>query len=173
MKPSLKYSLTAMFTAVALITFIIENLFPPLLFPGARMGLSNILILLCAILCGPIEASICLIIKTVLGSIFAGNVSAIMYSLPAGAISLTIQIILLYFIKKISVVAISICGAVINTCIQNLTFCLVTATIEYLYYLPYLALIGVLAGMVTGLTTYLIIKHLPRKIFNETNEQEN
>ena len=36
-----KIVVLAIFTALSLITFVIENQFPPLLLPGARMGLAN------------------------------------------------------------------------------------------------------------------------------------
>ena len=37
-----KIVVLAIFTALSLITFVIESQFPPLLLPGARMGLANI-----------------------------------------------------------------------------------------------------------------------------------
>jgi hypothetical protein len=42
---------------------------------------------------------------------------------------------------------------------------LLTNTVEYLSYLPYLALVGVLGGVTVGLTVYLVIKILPTKYF--------
>ena len=155
-----KFTLCAILTAFAIITFVIENLFPPLFFPGAKMGISNVFILLSLIILGPTYAFITLVVKTVLGSLFAGNISAILYSLPAGAIALSVEILAIVLLKKVSVVAVSILGAVINISLQNVTFCLLTNTIQYLYYLPYLALIGVVSGLIVGFTTYLIVVKL-------------
>ena len=155
-----KISLCAIFSTLAIISFVIENLFPPLFFPGAKMGISNVFILLSLIVLGPGYAFITLVLKTVLGSLFAGNISAIMYSLPAGAIALSFEIVIIALLKKVSVLAVSIFGAVINVSLQNVTFCLITNTVEYLYYLPYLALIGVVAGLIVGFVTYLILKKL-------------
>lgn len=156
-----KIALTALLSAFSLITFVIEGLLPPLFLPGARLGLSNVFILLTVIVLGWQYAFAALIIKTVLGSLFAGNISAIMYSIPAGTISLTLQILLLYFTKRISVIAISVCGSVINTIVQNVVFCIITNTTAYLAYSPYLALIGVLSGTIVGFIIYLIVKKLP------------
>ena len=155
-----KFTLCAILTAFAIITFVIENLFPPLFFPGAKMGISNVFILLSLIILGPTYAFITLVVKTVLGSLFAGNISAILYSLPAGAIALSVEILAIVLLKKVSVVAVSILGAVINISLQNVTFCLLTNTIQYLYYLPDLALIGVVSGLIVGFTTYLIVVKL-------------
>lgn len=156
-----KITLCAILSAFATITFTIENLFPPLFIPGARMGLSNVFILLSAILLGGKFAFFTLIIKSTLGSLFAGNVSQIIYSLPAGMITLSIELVLLFFTKKVSILSVSVCGAVVNVTLQNLTFCLVTGTIEFLCYLPYLSLISIFSGLIVGFAVYLIIKHLP------------
>jgi hypothetical protein len=60
--------------------------------------------------------------------------------------------------------ATSVLGAVINITIQNLIFCAYSQSMEYLVYLPYLALIGVLGGTITGFAVYLSIKRLPEKL---------
>ncbi len=153
-----KIALCGILSALATIAFIIENAFPPLILPSAKMGLSNIFILLSTLILGWQYGFISLIVKVMLGSLFSGNISAILYSLPAGVISLTIEIVLIYLVKKTSILATSILGAVINSTIQNLTFCLITRVNEFLYYLPYLALISVISGFIVGLCVYLIIK---------------
>ena len=158
---SFKIALTAIYTVLALISFVIESLLPPIYLPGARIGLSNVFILLAVITVGWQYGFIALIIKCLLGSLFVGNFSAIIYSLPSGAIALMIEIILLRFTKKTSVVAVSVAGGVINVLLQNLTFCLVTKSTAYLTYLPYLALIGTVAGTVVGFIVYLIVKKFP------------
>ncbi len=162
-----KVTLCAILSALGTIAFTIEGLFPPLFLPGARLGVSNIFILLAAIILGGKYAFITLMVKSVLGSLFAGNLSMILYSLPAGAIALTVELIIIYIIRKTSVVAVSVGGAVINTTVQNVIFCLITGASEYLAYLPYLALISVVSGLFVGFAVYLILRYLPRKYFVE------
>ncbi len=166
-KKLFRISLTAILAVFATLTFMLENLFPPIILPGARMGLSNVFILLTVILLGPVESVCVLIIKTLLGSLFSGNVSAIMYSIPAGLVSLGVEIILIYFIKRISVLSISVFGAIINVIVQNGVFCLVTKTVEYLVFIPYLCIISAVSGLIVGYAVYLIIKKLPKKYFND------
>ncbi|MBO5067326.1 MAG: Gx transporter family protein [Clostridia bacterium] len=156
-----RIALCAVLTALSTITFTLESLFPPIILPGARLGLSNIFILLSAILLGGKFGFITLVVKTIIGSLFAGNVSAIMYSLPAGVIALSIQLLILYYVKNTSIVCASVVGAVINTTVQNATFCIVTATFEYLSFLPYLAFIGVFSGIIVGFIVYLILLRMP------------
>ncbi len=159
-----KVVLCALYSAFALISFYIESLFPPLIIPGAKMGISNVFILLSVLTLGPTYGYFCLFIKVCLGSVFIGNISAIMYSLPAGVLALTVEILIFYLAKKVSIISTSIAGAVISITVQNIVFCLITGTMAYLSYLPYLALIGVLGGLVTGLAVYFAIKRLPKLI---------
>lgn len=172
-----KITLCACFSALATITFAIESLFPPFFLPGARMGLSNVFILLSAIILGGKYAFITLIVKISLGSLFSGNLSQIIYSLPAGLVSLCAELSVLFFVKKTSVISASISGAVINVAVQNVIFCLVTNTIAFISYLPYLTLIGVLAGLIVGLAVYFIIKFIPlsqlenKKIYERTEKK--
>lgn len=136
------------------------------------MGISNIFILLAAVILGGKYGFCVLIVKTVLGSLFAGNISAVIYSLPSGAVALALELLLLNFSKRVSVVAISVLGAVINSVGQNLTFCLVTGAAEYLAYLPYLALISVISGVIVGFTVLLSVKKLPLGITEEQDKNE-
>jgi uncharacterized membrane protein len=108
-----------------------------------------------------------LIVKAVLGSVFSGNVSSLLYSLPAGLIALTVEVILLRFDKVFGLVSISVLGAIINLVAQNGVFCLVTGVPEYLAYSPYLSLIGILSGAVIGVTVYLIYNKLPKSVIEK------
>lgn len=156
-----KLVLCAILSAMGTLTFVLESLFPPLILPGARLGLSNVFILLSTLFLGGRYGFATLIIKMIIGSLFSGNVSMLMYSLSAGIVSLSVQIVILFYVKKTSVISASIAGAVINSTVQNLVFCLVTNTVEYLSFLPYLALISVLSGSIVGLIVYLIILKIP------------
>lgn len=159
-----KITLCGILTAFSAIAFILESLFPPIVLPGARMGISNAFILLAVIFLGGKYGFVALCIKILIGGIFSGNVSSLLYSLPAGIISLFLQCLLLFKAKNVSIIATSISGAVINTTVQNAVFCVVTNTLEYLYYLPYLAFISVISGLVVGLIVYFAIKYIPTKL---------
>ena len=162
-----KLALSAMLSALALISFMIENLFPPLFLPGARLGISNVFILLAVLFLGSGYGYAVFIVKVVLGCIFSGNVSSILYSLPSGLIALTVEIILLKFNKKFGLIAISVFGAILNLVVQNIVFCLITGVMEYLAYSPYLSLIGILSGAIIGGIVYLIYKKTPNSVLEK------
>ena len=150
---------TAVLACLALITFMIESLFPPIIVPGAKLGLSNFFILTALIFLGSFEAVAVFLIKIVLGSIFSGNISALLYSLPSGAVSLAVEIFLIRKIKT-SVLSASALGAIINNAVQLTVFVLITNTVGLYAYLPYLLLIGLLAGAFNGVLCVFISKTL-------------
>ena len=158
-----KITLTAVLSTLATLAFMLESLFPPIILPGARMGISNVFILVCAVIVGKRYAYVSLIVKILIGSLFSGNVSSVMYSLPSGLLSLTIEVLIIYYLKNVSLLSISVLGSVVNITIQNSMFCIITGTIEYLSFLPYLASISVFSGLIVGLATHFIVKFFPNK----------
>ncbi len=165
-----KLALSGILATVATLAFMLEGLFPPLILPGIRMGLSNVFILLAGIVLGAGYGYAVLVAKILLGSMFTGNISAILYALPAGVIALSLELLLLRAIKKFSVIAVSVFGAVLNIACQNITFCLISQSSEYMAYLPYLALIGIISGLTVGFCAYLLIKKLPFHTLLEQND---
>ena len=164
--PAKKIAVLGLFTALGLIVFIIENQFPPLFVPGAKMGLANIFSLSALILYGPIEAFAVLAVRTVLGSLFAGNVSMLMYSLSGGAVSLVISSLLVYLVyPRVSVMAVSVSAAVAHNIVQYAVYVLVSQTPGFFAFLPYAALIGILSGGIVGAVVMLIFKKVPASVF--------
>ena len=101
-----KIAVLAIFTALSLIAFIIENQFPPMFIPGARMGLANIFSFAALIMYSPVEAFAIVAIRTGLGAVYAGNVSALLYSFTGGVVSMTISSVLMYAVyPRISVMS--------------------------------------------------------------------
>ena len=161
-----KIATLALFCALSLIMFLIENLFPPMIIPGAKMGLANIFSFAALIIYGPIEAFIIVGVRTLLGAIIVGNVSALMYSFTGGIISMTISALLVYLVyPKISVMAVSILAAIAHNITQTVVFILVSSTAQSVSYMPYMALIGILSGAIIGGVTLLIFKKIPISVF--------
>lgn len=145
---------------------MVESLFPPLFLPGAKMGLSNIFSMLALYLLGPVEAFVVIVVRTVLGSMFTGNMSTLMYSLTAGIVSVVVSSVLVEFVyPRVSIVAVSIVSAVMHNLTQNVVFCLVSNTPQMFSYMPWLALLGVLAGIIVGFAVWFILKMVPTRTF--------
>ena len=160
-----RIALVALLTAASLIVFVVENAFPPLILPGAKLGLANLFTLLALVVLTPIDALIIFLIRAVLGNIIVGNPSALLYSIPAGLIALTVSAVLIRLcMDKISIVAISVASAVTHNVVQNLVFCLTSGSTAVLSYTPYLALLGVLSGVIVGVAAYFILRYLPTSV---------
>lgn len=173
-KTTYRIALVALLTAVSLIVFVVENAFPPLILPGAKLGLANLFTLLALVILTPIDALFIFLIRAVLGNIITGNPSALLYSIPAGLIALAVSAILVRScMDKLSIVSISVASAVIHNVVQNLVFCLTSGSTAVLSYTPYLAMLGVLSGVIVGLTAYFILRYLPKSIYQKAFELLN
>lgn len=163
-----KVATLSVFTALSLIMFIIENQFPPMFIPGARMGLANIFSFAALIIYSPAEAFVVVAVRTALGAIFAGNVSALLYSFTGGVVSMAVSSLLMYTAyPKISVMAVSIVAAVSHNVTQNLVFVIISGTALTFGYMPYLILLGILSGGIVGAIIMLIFKKVPKTVFEK------
>ena len=161
-----KIAVLGVLTALSLIAFLIENLFPPILIPGAKIGLANAFSFAALIIYSPLEAFLIVGVRTVLSAIFAGNISAVIYSFTGGVMAMGVSSVLIYLVcPKISVVSASVAAAVVHNLTQNAVFALISGTALSFSYAPYLALIGVTSGTFIGLTVTLIIKKIPDNTF--------
>ncbi|MBD5132198.1 MAG: Gx transporter family protein [Clostridiales bacterium] len=162
-----RITLLAFSVAVALVVAYIESALPPLMpiAPGAKLGLSNVAPLFALIVMGVPDAFIVMALKTLLGAFITGGVSGLMYSVPAGLVSLAIEVMLYKLLfDKTSIAMISLIGAVAFNCVQLVVASLVTG-VNLISLLPLLMAAGVLAGAFTGLLTYYIVKKLPYSVY--------
>lgn len=159
-----KLVVLALFVALSLVVFVVENQLPPLFVPGAKLGLANIFSLAALVLYGPLEAVAVVLARTLLGSLITGTVSALVYSLAAGLTAVAVSSLLVCLcLKRVSLLAASVASAVVHNLTQNLLFVLLNGAPEMLAYLPYLALIGLPSGALVGAVVTLLIKKLPEK----------
>ena len=163
-----KIAVLAIFTALSLVTFIIENQFPPLFIPGAKMGLANIFSFAALIMYSPVEAFIVVAIRTGLGAVYAGNVSALLYSFTGGVVSMAVSSLLMYTVyPRISLMSVSVIAAVAHNITQNLVFIGISGTALTISYMPYLVLIGIVSGALVGAVIMLVFKKVPQSVFEK------
>ncbi len=155
----------SMYSALSLIAFVIENLFPSFLVPGAKTGLSNVFVLLALVTMGEWQAYVVMLVKCTLGSFIVGNLSTLIYSLAAGATSLTVMVVLYVCLKdRLSLTAVSVAGAVAHNVTQNAIYVVITNTTEAFLYLPYLALLGTVSGVIVGICAVLVLRRFKQRI---------
>ncbi len=162
-----RLTLIAFLVAAALVVSLIESMLPSLipLAPGAKLGLSNVAPLMALIVLGVGDAFAVMLLKCLLGATITGGLSGLMYSLPAGIVSLAVEILLFYTVfDRMSVAMISLIGAVVFNCVQLFMAEIITG-VSLITLLPWLMTAGVLAGAFTGLLTYYIVKKLPYSVY--------
>ncbi len=164
---SKKLARVSLFTALALIMSLVESALPPLFWfaPGAKLGLANLLSLITLFTDGILEGYTVLVIRVILTAVFGGNIFSLVYALPAGIISYTVQVLLVkLLLKKIGVISISVVGGVIHNVVQTVIASLITGVNLYsliIYSLP----AGFVAGLFVGTVAYFTLKHLPDKFY--------
>ena len=83
-----KLALMAVLTAIALTIFMLEAQLPaPVPIPGVKLGLANIVTLTAMLILGRREAGAILAARIVMGAVFAGNPSAMLYSAAGGVLA--------------------------------------------------------------------------------------
>lgn len=152
-----KVAYSGLFLALALIVSLVESALPPIIpvLPYAKVGLSNVVLLACFLLIGPVEGYIVLILRCFLSAVFAANLGSMIWSVPAALVSYTVMV-LLYYTKFFSVAGLSVIGGMIHNFIQILVATFVVGA-SCFYYLPYMLLAGFLAGFVTGIVCHFIV----------------
>lgn len=147
-----KLTRLALLTAIALIIHTLEALVPPLVpIPGIKLGLANIVTLYTLYRLGPWEAVTVTLARVLLGSVFGGGVSALIYSLAGSALSLAAMLPLKKIIPPKYMFLPGILGAAAHNLGQILAAVTVTRTPGLFMYLPVLIFSGCIAGLFTGL----------------------
>jgi len=161
-------ALCAVLTALALGLSTLENLFPVTLLiplPGVKLGLANIVTVFALYQLGALPALAILTARCLLGSLFAGNASAMLFSLLGGLTAMLVMI-LLRRLKGLSIYGVSIGGAagpqLGPKAAHNrgrMAAALITlANPAVLGYLPFLLGISLLTGTLTGFVSSLLFR---------------
>ena len=153
----------ALLTAIALTIFMIEAQIPaPIPVPGIKLGLANIVTLYALFMLGPWDALGILLARIVLGSLFAGNMMILLYSLAGGLLCWLLCCALRRMMTDRQIWLCSIFGAIAHNLGQMAVAIAVTRTLGLLAYLPALMFSGMLAGAFTGWSAQFLIGRMKR-----------
>ena len=161
MKVSTKtITLCAVLSALALALSYLESFFPlglliPL--PGVKLGLANVVTLYALYTLGAPYALCILLVRCLLGAAFAGNASALIYSL-LGGLSALLVMVLLRRIPRLSVYGVSLGGAAAHNCGQIAAALLTLGNTAPLVSLPFLLLTALFSGALTGFLCALLFR---------------
>lgn len=153
-------TLCAVLAALALALSYIESFFPLTLLiplPGVKLGLANIVTVFALYTLGSPMALCILLVRCTLGALFAGNASALIFSL-LGGFSAMLVMIALHRSRRLSIFGVSIAGAAAHNCGQVCAAMLTLGSTAPLSYLPFLLLVSLFTGALSGFIAALLFR---------------
>lgn len=148
-----KLAQMAILLAVSLVLNYLESLFPFfVLLPGCKLGIANVVTLLAYSHFGAGFALLLGLLRSFLGAVFAGNLSAILYSGAGTVLSLAaMQTSRHLFADRVSMIGRSMLGAAFFNVGQVAVCALVLSNAYVFLYLPLLLFIAPFCGLFTGM----------------------
>ncbi len=150
----------ALLIAMGAVLHWIENAFPiPIPVPGARLGLANVLTLYALCAWGLTEGTYVAAGRAFLGALIGGTLGT-----PASIMSLSGAVVAavamhLILLLPVGLVGTSIVGALSHNMTQLSVFALMTLYPGVFVYAPYLILLAIPAGLVTGVIAVHLLKY--------------
>ena len=155
-----KLTVMALTTAIALVLSFIESQIPAFVaVPGVKMGLPNIAIVYALYRLGWKEAAMISLIRVVLVSLLFGSAASFLYSF-AGAVLSLLGMTLLKKTGKFTEIVVSVAGGVLHNIGQIAMASIILETDALRYYLPFLLISGILAGVAVGLVSGILIRRI-------------
>lgn len=164
MKNLRKLVFLSLLVSLGLALSILESFMPiPFVAPGAKLGLSNMVVLITLVVFGFKEALVVGILKSILFSLATGSISSLFYSLSGSVLScITMYIVYSYFSNIYSLIGVSIFGAVAHNLAQVSVASLMMKNLKIFSYLPILLLTSLFTGYFVGLSSIFISKNLKK-----------
>ena len=163
MSKAKQISLCAVLTALALALSYAERFIPLQLLvplPGVKLGLANIVTLVALYLLRPRHGLMILISRCILGALFGGGISGLMFSLCGGVLALGVMV-LAWKLPFLSIYGVSILGAAAHSIGQIAAAMVLLQSVYITAYLPYLLAVSIFTGFLTGSVSAGILRILP------------
>ena len=165
-KGSARIAACGVLTALALIFSYIEFLIPlPIAIPGIKLGLANIVVLVCLYALGERYAFLINVTRIALAALLFGSVFSALYALAGGLVSFAVMAVLKRT-KRFSVCGVSMAGGVFHNMAQLAVAGLLVESAQVFYYFPVLLLSGMAAGIGIGILATLILRSIAKDSLN-------
>lgn len=155
--------------AQAMILSFIERMIPvPFIAPGAKLGLANIITVTAVYMLTFKEAAAVVLLRIILTATTFGSLSSFLYSLSGGVLSLLVMAsIVKVFRDEVSLVGVSISGAIAHNIGQLIVAAFVINSFLIITYLPILLIIAIPTGIFVGFVARFLINYLNRINFRK------
>ena len=146
--------------AVAMILSFVESRIPAFVaIPGVKVGLANIAVIFALYKFGWREAAVVSLIRVFLVSLLFGSTVSLAYSIAGAILSLAVMM-LLKSLRLFTEVAVSVVGGITHNVGQILVAFLLLESDVVFYYLPFLLISGIIAGVAVGIASALLVKRI-------------
>ena len=150
-----------MLIALSFLLGYVETLIPfSVGIPGVKLGLANVVTLVCLYQLGTGAAFWISLVRIVLVGFTFGNLSMLLYSLSGELLSLGVMC-LCKRCEKLSPVGVSVAGGAAHNIGQLLVAMAVVWNRHLAYYAPFLLAAGTIAGVLIGVLGGLVIRRIP------------
>lgn len=161
-KGSARIASLGVLTALALIFSYIEFLIPlPIAIPGIKLGLANIVVLVCLYALGEKYAFLINVTRIALAALLFGSVFSALYALAGGLVSFA-AMALLKRTKRFSVCGVSMAGGVFHNLAQLSVAGFLAESAQVFYYFPVLLLSGMATGIGIGVLATLMLRSIAK-----------
>lgn len=158
-----KVALRGLLVATAFVLSWIELQVPYFFaIPGMKLGLTNLAVLTALYMLGPVDAFAINMLRILLVSLTFGNMSMLAYSAAGGLLSYLVMLLLKSFTKS-GMRLVSVTGAISHNVGQILVAIIVLKNIRVIWYLPFLWISGIAAGILIGLLCEYVTKRITLK----------
>ena len=150
----------AMLTASAIVIAVAESFIPSIGIPGIKLGLANIIVLVTLYELGILEATFVNFLRVVVVALIRGTFLSYTFlmSLTGAILSLGVMILLYLLVKRLSIIGVSVVGALFHAIGQILIAMIFLNTVYIVYYLPVIAISAIITGVFVGIIANLIIR---------------
>lgn len=156
-------TLSALLIALALALSYVERFIPLNLVvpvPGVKLGLANLVTLFALYRLRPGQTVTIVALRCLLGAVFGGGITALMFSLTGGLLAL-LAMFLGRRVPFFSIYGVSVLGAAAHAVGQILAAMAVLGSWYTLGYLPFLLLTAAACGLFTAAVTARVLQAIP------------
>lgn len=157
-----KLTRLSMLLALSVVLSIIESMIPVIsgMAPGIKLGLANAVIIFVIYMYSFKDAIYVSVLRVVLvGILRSGLFNITFFFSLSGALLSIIFMILFKKYSKLSVVGVSVIGAISHSVGQIIIAILFLSNINIIYYLPYLLVLSIPTGVIVGTCAEQVLKY--------------
>ena len=155
-----KMVLVGVLSALAIVLGYLEQMIPlPVSFPGVKLGLSNICVIVALYIMEWKRAFMISVIKSFVCGILFWGIGGAVYGVTGAVLSFVVMAVMKKY-NLLGIPGVSIAGAVFHNLGQLIALFVMSGSFSFVYYMCVLGIAAVITGAVTGMISVVIIDRI-------------